>query len=136
LTTLRGVSVASLGPVLSMARRRVVGAMTSRPIDAMPAPAGDAVVARLLPALRRALDGTGPALLPLPAGPPAAIERVIAALHPGAPLEADDIALVLTTSGSPAHPRECSSPPTRCSPPRGRRSTASAVRAPGSSPCR
>jgi O-succinylbenzoic acid--CoA ligase len=47
-----------------------------------------------LEALAAALDGTGPALLP------STDPRVLAALRPEAPLESDDVAVVVPTSGS------------------------------------
>jgi o-succinylbenzoate---CoA ligase len=57
----------------------------------------------LLAALPAALDGTGPALLPLPAGPGRA--EVLAALRPAEALEGDDVALVVPTSGSTGPPK-------------------------------
>jgi O-succinylbenzoic acid--CoA ligase len=57
----------------------------------------------LLSALPAALDGTGPALLPLPAGPGRA--EVLTALRPDEPLERDDVALVVPTSGSTGVPK-------------------------------
>ncbi|GAC1440329.1 MAG: o-succinylbenzoate--CoA ligase [Mycobacteriales bacterium] len=67
---------------------------------ALPVTAGlDAV----LDALRAALAGTGPALLPLPAG--VASEAVVQALRPEEPLENDDVALVVPTSGSTGGPK-------------------------------
>ncbi|MEO7980820.1 MAG: AMP-binding protein, partial [Sporichthyaceae bacterium] len=51
-----------------------------------------------MPALAAALDGAGPALLPLPTG--GGRGAVLAALDPGQPLERDDVALVVPTSGS------------------------------------
>jgi O-succinylbenzoic acid--CoA ligase len=57
----------------------------------------------LLDALPAALDGTGPALLPLPDGP--GRDGVLAALRPDEPLERDDIALVVPTSGSTGTPK-------------------------------
>ena len=58
----------------------------------------------LLPALAAALDGSGPAVLPLPDAP-AVAERVLAALRADEPLEHDDIALVVPTSGSTGQPK-------------------------------
>jgi len=55
----------------------------------------------LLPALAAALDGTGPAVLPLPPQP----DRVLAALRPDELLEDDDTALVVPTSGSTGEPK-------------------------------
>ena len=57
----------------------------------------------MIDALRAALDGTGPALLPLPAGP--AADAVVQALRPDEPLEHDDVALVVPTSGSTGEPK-------------------------------
>jgi O-succinylbenzoic acid--CoA ligase len=56
----------------------------------------------LLDALPAALDGTGPALLPLPDHP--GRDAVLAALRPDEPLE-DGIALVVPTSGSTGTPK-------------------------------
>lgn len=63
---------------------------------ALPATAG-----LLLPALAKALAGAGPAVLPLPADP----ARVLAACRPDEPLEHDDVALVVPTSGSTGEPK-------------------------------
>ena len=63
---------------------------------ALPATAGS-----LLPALAAALAGRGPAVLPLPPEP----ARVLAACRPDAPLEHDDVALVVPTSGSTGEPK-------------------------------
>ncbi len=60
-----------------------------------------ATAAALLPALAAALDGSGPAVLPLPEAP----GRVLAALRPDEPLEHDDVALVVPTSGSTGEPK-------------------------------
>ncbi len=68
----------------------------SRSLRALPA---DPV--ELLPALAAALDGTGPAVLPLPPDP----SRVLAALRPDEPLESSEIALVVPTSGSTGAPK-------------------------------
>jgi O-succinylbenzoic acid--CoA ligase len=55
-----------------------------------------------------ALDGSGPALLPLPDGPQALRRELVAALRPDdpqAPLEAPGVALVAPTSGSTGVPK-------------------------------
>jgi O-succinylbenzoic acid--CoA ligase len=57
----------------------------------------------VLAALPGALDGSGPALLPMPQG--AGRRRVESALRPGVALERDDIALVVPTSGSTGEPK-------------------------------
>lgn len=74
-----------------------------RRLHGLTAPTGDAVLTTLLPALAAALDGAGPALLPLPSG--GTRRAVIAALDPDAPLERDDVALVVPTSGSTGEPK-------------------------------
>lgn len=58
----------------------------------------------LLAALRSALAGTGPAVLPLPADHVEAA-RVVAALRPDEPLADEEVALVVPTSGSTGEPK-------------------------------
>lgn len=74
-----------------------------RGLRALTAPNGEAVLTSLVPALAAALDGAGPALLPLPTG--GTRGAVLAALDPSAPLERDDVALVVPTSGSTGEPK-------------------------------
>jgi O-succinylbenzoic acid--CoA ligase len=66
---------------------------------------GPAVLDTLLPAVAAALDGTGPAVLPLPAGPPAVRDALLAAMRPDRPLERPDVAAVVPTSGSTGEPK-------------------------------
>ncbi|MCK2219296.1 AMP-binding protein [Actinomadura sp. ATCC 31491] len=79
-----------------------------RPLHAIVQPPGPA----LFTAVRRALDGSGPAVLPLAPGPSAA--AVVAALRPthvdGEPYEGgqgvpEDVAVVIATSGSTGAPK-------------------------------
>lgn len=79
--------------------------MTSRRLEPLAVPTGTAVL-QLLPTLRAALRGDGPAVLPHAAGTPAA-----ASLRPGEPLapgeddDADPTVAVLATSGSTGRPK-------------------------------
>ena len=70
-----------------------------RPLLAVPAVPGPA----LYDALRAALSGTGPAVLPVSTDPVEAA-RVLAALRPDEPVE-DEVALVVPTSGSTGEPK-------------------------------
>ena len=70
-----------------------------------PGPDGVLGLAAELPA---ALNGEGPAIAPFPAGPPEYVDRILAAVRPDdprAPLEDDDVAVVVATSGSMGEPR-------------------------------
>ncbi len=69
-------------------------------LRAVPAVPGPALSAALL----AALDGSGPAVLPVPPDP-AEAARVLAALRPDEPLEDDAVALVVPTSGSTGEPK-------------------------------
>lgn len=74
-------------------------------LTVMPGPDGVLELASELPT---ALNGEGPALAPIPAGPPEYVERVLAAVRPddpSAPLENDRVAVVVATSGSMGEPR-------------------------------
>ena len=72
----------------------------ARPLTALPAVPGPELQAALL----AALDGTGPALLPLPTDPVQA-RRVRAALRPEEPEADEEVALVISTSGSTGEPK-------------------------------
>lgn len=87
--------VAPTSPPGHPARRRL------DTVDVTPRPG---VTRRLLPALAAALGG-GPALLPLPAGPPALRDSLLTELRPDAPLEDDDVAVVIATSGASGRPK-------------------------------
>jgi len=67
-------------------------------------PSGPEVVDAVLPALAAALAG-GPPLLPLPPGPPAVVEALLAALRPDRTVEDPEVALVVPTSGSTGEPK-------------------------------
>lgn len=76
----------------------------TRPCTAVEIPVGPAGLSLLLPALRAALAGSGPALALMPAvGPAAYLERLRAALRPGDPVP-ESVAVVLATSGSTGDP--------------------------------
>ena len=70
-----------------------------RPLELVEAVPGPALTA----ALRAALDGSGPAVLPV-SSDPAQRARVLAAIRPQEPVE-DDVCLVVPTSGSTGEPR-------------------------------
>jgi len=86
----------------------------SRPLYAYLSPTGD----RFVDAVAAALDG-GPAILPVPPGPPASVAAVVAAMRPHAVVDGrgrvmplsgaaecpDDIAAVVATSGSTGTPK-------------------------------
>ena len=71
-----------------------------RPLVAVPAVPGP----ELTRALLAALDGTGPAVLPVSTDP-AEAARVRAALRPEEPLDDDEVCLVVPTSGSTGEPK-------------------------------
>lgn len=72
-------------------------------LEPLHVPTGDAVPT-VLPALRRMLDGAGPALLPVPAGDDREIARLTGALRPGEPID-DGVGLVVATSGTTGTPK-------------------------------
>lgn len=79
-----------------------------RKLTAVTVPKGEAGPRLALPALKAALDGSGPAIAPLPDGPPQLLNLIRTAIKPddsSYPLESNDIALVAATSGSTGLPR-------------------------------
>ena len=88
------------------------GTASSRRLVRVPVPAGPAGVQRVLEALPAALDGTGPAIAPIPVVSASVsddyVRGVLTALRPEdphLPLESDDVAAVVSTSGSTGAPR-------------------------------
>lgn len=69
----------------------------------LPVPVGPAVT-ELMPTLRDLLDGSRPAMLPIPVGDERETARLSAALAPGEPIS-DDIALLVATSGTTGTPK-------------------------------
>ncbi len=81
-----------------------MNAPPTRACTAVAIPPGPGGLALLLPALRAALAGSGPALALMPAnGPAGYVERLRAALRPGDPVP-ESVAVVLATSGSTGDP--------------------------------
>jgi O-succinylbenzoic acid--CoA ligase len=85
---------------------------TSRPLTRIPVPPGPAGLIALEPHARAALDGSGPAIVPVPVvGMTVSsqfVQRVLDATRPddpSAPLEDEEVAVVMPTSGSTGHPR-------------------------------
>ncbi len=80
----------------------------ARRLTAVTVPAGIGGVRKLNESLRSALDGTGPAIIPVPEGPEHVVSAIMEACKPddaNFPLESDDIAVVVATSGSTGTPR-------------------------------
>ncbi|TLG14909.1 o-succinylbenzoate--CoA ligase [Nocardia cyriacigeorgica] len=69
----------------------------------LPMPTGSGM-RDVLPHLREALEGNGPAWLPIPTSDRREARRLSSALSPGEPIE-DDVALVVTTSGTTGVPK-------------------------------
>lgn len=79
-----------------------------RALTAVSVPPGMAGVLNLSEALGDALLGSGPAIVPVPTGPEGVVEAIMDATRPGStayPIESDDIAVVVSTSGSTGTPR-------------------------------
>lgn len=85
--------------------------MVSRDLLRVPVPPGAEGPARLLPALAAALDGSGPAIAPVPTVSATVsndyVMSLLAAVHTedDLPLESDEVAAVVATSGSTGAPR-------------------------------
>ncbi|MBB5914445.1 O-succinylbenzoic acid--CoA ligase [Nocardia transvalensis] len=75
----------------------------SSTLRTLPIPTG-AAVGEVMPHLREALAGNGPAWLPVPTGDRRESHRLSNALRPGEPIE-DEVALVVTTSGTTGVPK-------------------------------
>ncbi len=75
----------------------------SRTLRTLQMPTGSGV-GEVLPHLRQALDGSGPAWLPIPTTDRREARRLSDALKPGDPID-DDVALVVTTSGTTGIPK-------------------------------
>jgi len=81
---------------------------TGRSLVAVQIPPGVGGVNRLAPLLAAALNGTGPAIAPMPTSPTGLVSLLMDAIKPDSsayPLEAEDIAVVCATSGSTGNPR-------------------------------
>jgi O-succinylbenzoic acid--CoA ligase len=79
-----------------------------RVLTAVTVPPGMGGVLKLASVIGRALDGTGPAIAPIAASPEFIVTQAREALHPdnpAYPLESNDIAIVIATSGSTGTPR-------------------------------
>lgn len=86
--------------------------MPDRPLARIPVPPGAQGVAALIEPLRAALDGTGPAIAPIPTVSATTsneyVSQLLQATRPAdssAPLESDEIAVVMATSGSTHNPK-------------------------------
>ena len=75
----------------------------SRTLRTLQMPTGSGV-SEVMPHLRQALDGSGPAWLPIPTTDRREARRLSDALKPGDPID-DDVALVVTTSGTTGIPK-------------------------------
>jgi len=80
----------------------------ARKLTAVTVPPGMGGVRKLASMIGPALDGTGPAILPIATQPEQILQQNLESLKPddsNFPLESDDIAIVCTTSGSTGTPR-------------------------------
>ncbi|GAB2646043.1 o-succinylbenzoate--CoA ligase [Nocardia goodfellowii] len=75
----------------------------SRTLRTLPMPTGSGV-GDVLPHLREALEGNGPAWLPIPTSDRREARRLSDALGPGEPID-EEVALVVTTSGTTGVPK-------------------------------
>jgi len=79
-----------------------------RKLTAVTVPAGMGGVLNMAAAIGPALDGSGPAIAPIPSGPPQVVAQILEAIkpdNPDFPLERNDVAIVCATSGSTGAPR-------------------------------
>lgn len=79
-----------------------------RKLTAVTVPAGMGGVLNMASVIGPALDGSGPAIAPIPSGPAQVVAQILDAIkpdNPQYPLESNDIAIVCATSGSTGAPR-------------------------------
>ena len=79
-----------------------------RALAAVTVPPGMGGVLKLASVMGSALDGSGPAIAPMPDSPEFVVNQTLKALRPDDPkypLESNDIAIVCATSGSTGTPR-------------------------------
>ena len=86
--------------------------MPGRPLIRVPVPPGPHGVTALTAPLRAALAGTGPAIAPIPVVSPTTstvyVQQLLRATRPddaAFPLETEEVAVVLATSGSTQNPK-------------------------------
>ena len=83
--------------------------MATDPLVRIPVPSGPAGLDALAGPLRAALEGSGPAITPIPVVSATVSETYVRSLQsataPGEPLEDDRTAVVLPTSGSTGNPK-------------------------------
>lgn len=80
----------------------------ARALTTVAVPPGMAGVLNVTQALSQAIRGAGPAVVPVPTTPQGVVEQILDAVRPDSPaqpIESDDIAAVVTTSGSTGTPR-------------------------------
>ncbi len=82
--------------------------MSQRKLTRITVDAGPDGVQALAAQIPDAINGAGPAITPMPSGPRGYVDSLVHAIRPdddSAPLESDDVAVVLASSGSTGTPR-------------------------------